>query len=229
MDWLWPAECGGCGAVGEGQFCERCRAHGATRLDRMAPTLDGLFVVAPYASGFGKAIARSKSNAHRGLAKHVAQTWARRISPFIERFDLIVPAPSTRASLARRGFSVAALFAEALSLSTGTPYKHALQVSRGKQQARLDRLERRANLRGRVSCRTHLPPRVLWVDDVVTTGGSAEACAEALRHHGAQQVWGAVACVALEQPRRRRSWGARTVVARYQSSSPPPLPPPKPS
>ena len=229
MDWLWPAECGGCGTVGDGWFCTRCRAYGATRLDRLAPTLDGLFAVAPYASGFGRAIAASKSKAQRGLARLVAVAWARRVAPFVQQFELIVPAPSTRASLARRGFSVASLLAEALSLSSGVPYNQALQVSPGKQQARLDRDQRRTNLQGRVRCQVHVPKRVLWVDDVVTTGGSAQACATALRSKGAEEVWGAVACVTLEQPRRLESWEARGVLMRYKTSSLPSLPPSRPT
>jgi len=54
-------------------------------------------------------------------------------------------------------------------------------------QASLDRAGRRRNLDGAfVSLR--VPERVLLVDDVMTTGATADACARALRAAGAFEV-----------------------------------------
>ena len=59
--------------------------------------------------------------------------------------------------------------------------------SRSLPQASLDRAGRRRNLDGAfVSLRA--PERVLLVDDVMTTGATADACARALRAAGALDV-----------------------------------------
>jgi predicted amidophosphoribosyltransferase len=166
------------------------------RLDRLAPTLQGLYALAPYDSGLGAAIKRAKQQARREPAVAVSRTLARRFAPYLGVFDVIVPAPSTVRSRLRRGFSVAAILAWQLSRESGVPYLDALRVQEGKQQARLTAAERRTNLVGRVHPRRPVYGRVLWVDDVLTTGGSAAACSEALARGGAAQVWGAVACVA---------------------------------
>ncbi len=77
--------------------------------------------------------------------------------------------------LAGRGYRVAV--APALSLASGA-----------KDQVGLDRSERSANLAGRVRVvRAGAPPPgtpVVLLDDVLTTGATAEACITALRGAG---------------------------------------------
>jgi predicted amidophosphoribosyltransferase len=57
-----------------------------------------------------------------------------------------------------------------------------------KQQRGLQRDERRANIRGAFTARTAVPPRVALVDDVYTSGATANAAASALRAGGARRV-----------------------------------------
>lgn len=48
--------------------------------------------------------------------------------------------------------------------------------------------ERRRNVRGSVSARSEVVPRVCVVDDVYTSGATVDACASACRHAGASRV-----------------------------------------
>jgi predicted amidophosphoribosyltransferase len=58
--------------------------------------------------------------------------------------------------------------------------------------------ERRSNVRGAFECRADLSgKRILLVDDVLTTGATANECARVLKLHGAASVTVAVVARAL--------------------------------
>lgn len=109
----------------------------------------------------------------------------------------LVPVPLAPARRRSRGFNQAALLARALARTTGWPVHRLLaRPSGGRPQARLGRRQRRSNVRGRFAlagaAAADAPPPVLIVDDVLTTGATAGACAATLRT-GGYRVLGAVA------------------------------------
>ena len=104
--------------------------------------------------------------------------------------------PGKPADMRRRGFDHAELLATEFSAGLGLPCRRLLDRRRiPLDQAALSASERRANLAG--AFRADFTPReVVLVDDVVTTGATAEACARALRAGGARTVHLVVACSA---------------------------------
>lgn len=106
---------------------------------------------------------------------------------------LLVPVPLHRWRLWRRGFNQAAVMARALSQLTGLETEMmALQRVRATPPSRgLGRTARAANVRGafRVVDRERIRSRdVVLVDDVLTTGATADACARHLKRAGARAV-----------------------------------------
>lgn len=102
---------------------------------------------------------------------------------------VLVPVPLAPARRRERGFNQAGRLATALSRATGWPRRDLLvRPDGGRRQARLDRRERVRNARGRFALRdgrrARGPERAVLVDDVVTTGATAGACAAALRAGG---------------------------------------------
>ena len=109
-----------------------------------------------------------------------------------ERPDALIPLPLHRRRLRSRGFDQ--------SLELATPLAHHLRlplldgvlirVRETAPQSRLDAPARRRNLRRAFAVRTGptLPPHIVLIDDVMTTGATLHAAAAALLRAGATRV-----------------------------------------
>jgi len=117
--------------------------------------------------------------------------------PALHEVDLVVPAPSSWTSRARRGFSMAAILAARAAPVLGTRSLRALVVHPGPRQSARPVRERRHNLVGRVRARRSVRGRVLLLDDVVTSGTTAHTCARELLCAGAEEVWLGALCAAV--------------------------------
>jgi len=104
----------------------------------------------------------------------------------------VVPVPAHPWKYFRRGFNLPALIASRLSRRTGLPLD-PLALSRTREripQARLSGSLRRENVEGAFRApRGHkVPPAILLLDDVYTSGATAGACACALKTAGAESI-----------------------------------------
>jgi ComF family protein len=110
-----------------------------------------------------------------------------------EPVELIVPIPLHARKRRGRGFNQAERLAARLCEATGIPY-HAKLVERVRDtnsQAGLDRDDRIENVKGAfnyVGAEPLKGQRLLLIDDVLTTGLTASACARELRKNGAGEV-----------------------------------------
>jgi ComF family protein len=109
--------------------------------------------------------------------------------------DLVVPVPLTRRRLATRRFNQAAVLAQEVARLTGRRYEPlALQrIKRTQPQVGLSRQQRRENVAGAFAVAAAGKPvlagaKVVLIDDVITTGATARACASALKRAGAARV-----------------------------------------
>lgn len=108
-----------------------------------------------------------------------------------ERPDLVIPVPLHRTRLAARGFDQASEIARPLAHRLGRPAEPLAlrRVRATAAQSGLGRTARRRNLRRAFECRHPVAGlHVAVVDDVVTTGSTAEAAAVALDRAGARRV-----------------------------------------
>jgi ComF family protein len=129
------------------------------------------------------------------LATDMAGHLRRAAGDWLTPDALIVPVPLHRWRLWRRGYNQAAELAKALSALSGTPLLvDALVRARATRSSQgLNPAQRRRNLAGAIRLADKARGRVagrciILVDDVLTTGATADACARALRRGGAAAV-----------------------------------------
>jgi ComF family protein len=185
-----PPFCGSCGvplpfaeAAGAGGICGVCeasppafaQARAALRYDDMAKQL-----ILPFKYA-------DRTDLARGLARLMARAGAR----LLEEADVLAPVPLHRTRLRQRRYNQAALLAAALGRIARKPVWQDM-LARLRPTSPLGPLgfsARREELAGTILVRREVAGRcVLLVDDVMTSGATADACAAALRGAGAARV-----------------------------------------
>ncbi len=184
LDLLAPRLCPGCDAAsGADAFCPSCR--GELRYASPHPS-----VIAPYQhqGSIRRALHRFKYNDRPELAAPLARMLvvSARL-PILAKGAVLVPVPLHPERLVTRGYNQAALLAGALGRQLGLrclPDLLARERATASQvgQGALDRAH---NVAGAFTCTSERLPSQLWlVDDVVTTGATARACAQAVQARG---------------------------------------------
>lgn len=156
------------------------------------PCFDAAYAAFRYAWPVDRLLHRFKFRGHlahgRTLALALSEYLHLRAAP---RPDLVLPVPLHRKRLAARGFNQAGEIAREIARFFDVPAAHGAvrRVSATPAQRGLGRSARRANLRGAFACRRRFDGlHVGIVDDVVTTGSTADALARALAHSGATRI-----------------------------------------
>lgn len=126
----------------------------------------------------------------RLLAQLFAQELTRRYSQGLSKPDLLVPTPLSRARLRTRGFNQSQMLSQWLADALTLPVAYPLQRCRDTAaQQGLDANARRKNLRGAFRLEGSVAGlHVALIDDVLTTGATADAMAKVLLKAKARQV-----------------------------------------
>jgi competence protein ComFC len=121
--------------------------------------------------------------------------------------DVVVPVPLAAARRAQRGYNQSALLARPLSLALGLEYEPGAvrRVRETQSQVGLNFVERQENVKdafcgnaGMVAGKS-----ILLIDDVMTTGATLNACANALHAAGAATVFALTLARAIDDARHR--------------------------
>ncbi|RED47651.1 ComF family protein [Aestuariispira insulae] len=192
MTFIGAPLCHCCGypfEIGEAgdNLCNSC-------LDRR-PTFDQARAAVLYDDTSRRIILAYKHGDRTDLAPSLAQWLLRPLQSLDTPPDLVAPVPLHRWRLLQRRFNQSALLARPLSQLTGLPLEQRL-VRRHRatpSQGHLTPGQRRRNVARAFSIPTRAQQKIqgkhiLLVDDVLTTGATAEEIANALKQAGAARV-----------------------------------------
>ena len=208
---LFPPRCPLCDAVlGFRQTCGACAAvePPLRRPDGEPVAKEGhllTFVEAAYAPYWyegpvRRAVWRVKYDEREDTARAMAARMADQLRAAGYAPALILPVPSSKGELRRRGYAPPALLARLLGQALDVPVREDVlqKPFETRHQRGLGPQERRANLIGAFQVTPRQAVRdkqVLLVDDVLTTGATLDECAKMLLAAGAAQV--RAVCIAV--------------------------------
>jgi ComF family protein len=215
LDFALPPRCGGCGVIVDqvDSFCTECWREleflqgGCVRCGLPLKATDAdlcavCLAKPPRLDRIRSAVAYddiSRSIALRlkyGRKIALARTMSRYMQPLVGELpadSVLVPVPLHRARLWRRGFNQSAIVARELSRRTGLSVSvDALRRTRPTPPLKgMGMRQRRRTVAGAFRANPAFLARgrtIVLVDDVMTTGSTANACARVLKRAGAARV-----------------------------------------
>lgn len=213
LDFMLPPRCPGCSEIVEAdhRFCARCwsaldflggegcahcarplgASDGLTCANCLAapPAYDAVIAAVAYGPVASRVVLRLKYARRPGLARTIGTILQKNLP--IDETAILVPVPLHRWRLWSRGFNQSLAIAQSLSRVGRIPCagtiltrKRATPSLRG-----MNPRQRALAVKGVFACGDDLSGRhVLLVDDVLTTGATANACAKVLKRAGAARV-----------------------------------------
>lgn len=191
-DILYPQEmmCVYCRHLSDaGALCHACRA--LLKEDELENTAFAPGVQAVWKhQGVARRLVLTMKHSQKAIcAQILAEGMAQQLGDSLPPDTVVTSVPMTAHARQKRGMDHGALLAQEVAGAIGLPYRPLMRrVRETSVQKRLGAQERRRNLLGAfVACEAVTFP-VLLVDDVYTTGATAEACQKALRDGGAKEI-----------------------------------------
>lgn len=162
---------------------------------RYPPAWDHGRAVAVYRDGARRIILSLKHGDRLDMVPTLARWMIRESTDLLQNCDLMAPVPLHRTRLLKRRFNQAAELSKRVSQISSTLHIPDLltRTKRTSMQVDMTREERFENQRSAISLTPRYlqmvkDKRVLLIDDVMTTGATLSACAEACRAAGSAEV-----------------------------------------
>jgi ComF family protein len=217
LDWLYPPVCIACGEPGsvlcsncmekiklrQGHVCKHCGSYLSCEeiickeCQKKPPKFTAMRTFADYEGVIRESVHALKYQKNQSIGHLFSGMLASLVKKEGWQVDLVIPVPLSPKRAAERGYNQAAQIAKPLALKLGVRYNPfgLKRIRNTRSQVGLSAQERRVNVAGAFEAIPELisGKKVLVIDDVITTGATFTACADALHLAGASEIY----CLAL--------------------------------
>ncbi len=187
---VYPSKCPICRRVSDELPCPRCAqslVREELRYELPLPIVDELRAFHTYEASAAELVKALKYRRETSLIQYMANEMLDLFVAWNPEIDTIAPVPIHRSRLSWRGFNQAECLCE--KLPKELMGQDLVRIRRTMPQVKLSPEQRSMNLVGAFNCPGDMVgKRVLLVDDVFTTGATANECAKALKAAGASWV-----------------------------------------
>ena len=208
VDLVYPKRCAGCGRRGtwlcshcsaglplfSPPWCDRCgvpTTYSRCRCSSTPKNLEQVRSVGPFDGWLRGGVVQFKYHGEWARAVHLSERMAAAVV-HMRQSDALIPVPLHTARLRQRGFNQSLLLAQHIGGLLGIEVKEALiRTRRTDAQVNLGLEQRTVNMAGVFAVQPNFPVAglsIVLIDDVITTGATLAACAEALISAGATSV-----------------------------------------
>ncbi|MBQ0135467.1 MAG: ComF family protein [Oscillospiraceae bacterium] len=182
-------------------FCNSCSKEVSWLEERIEDryAFDKIAIPLEYSGAVREAILRLKFNSDLSSSQFFSREVERAIRTnfYGVKFDIFTCVPSTKKSVATRGYNQSQLIAEKVRIDAEYDFSLLRKKKTTEIQHLLSAEERKKNIESAYSMspgRNVVDKTILLIDDIFTTGATCNACARELKFAGASAVY--VVCVA---------------------------------
>ena len=201
LDLIFPPVCGFCGKVNNGYICKEClNIVNSLAVNKQESINNHFFNEYLYIFKYEEIIREkilefkfeSKSYLYRTFAEAILNN--KKNIEFIKKYDFLVPVPIHKIRKRKRGYNQSELIARAISneiknikLKTNIIIKEKNIVA----QSTLNKKQREANIQNSfkvINSNIIKNNKILLLDDILTTGSTANECSKVLLEAGCKEV-----------------------------------------
>ena len=204
LELIYPNVCGFCEEINRDSLCEMCKEKiqniCLARIDKYENInlkyFDEHGYIFKYEGSIRKMILNFKFNDKAYLYKTFAKIIIsnKNIYEFIHGYDLIIPVPIHKKRYSNRGYNQSELLSrEIVNNFKNIKFSKEILVKTKNNiaQSTLNKMERKLNVKGAYEVRNNFilkDKKVLLIDDIYTTGNTANECARMLKKSGVRKI-----------------------------------------
>lgn len=199
---IYPPVCGFCGKLDKNSLCNKCKIriqkNAICKIEDYRETtsfFDEHLYLFQYDGEIRNAILNFKFNEQAYIYKTFLEILKNneKICTQIKKYDIIMPIPISKKRFKQRGYNQSALIARNLAKTLNVDYKEnvLVKIKNNKPQSELGQHERSANVKDVYKIKETkkvYKKNILLVDDIYTTGSTANECAKILKENNANIV-----------------------------------------
>jgi ComF family protein len=191
-------------AIDDAERCDLCGRPLISEIGRCLPCrassetehlfCDRIISLYPYSGKYQKILGSFKFGKSLGTGHFLAEKIVEAVKLFPPdevKDTFLVPIPPRPGKIHKTGWDQIMCLSRLLRQRQDAPkIVRCLKKKKSESQKKLDRKDRKINLKGRIFAQGKVPGNCILFDDVITTGSTIDACAAALKQAGAEKVYG---------------------------------------